>query len=162
MAANYFLKFEPEIKGESKQDGYTGQIEVLSFSWGVSQAGGFAYGTGGTAAKSNLQDLSVSFRQCEASPKLMQKCASGEHIDKATLTCLKSAGDAAQKYLEIELEDVVISSYQTGGSGDEVPIESMSLNFAKITEKYHVQGDEKGTTKLAGTGVWDQRTAKTK
>jgi type VI secretion system secreted protein Hcp len=160
MAANYFLKFTPEIKGESKQDQFAGQIEILSFSWGVSQAGGFSYGGGGTAAKANVQDLSVSFRQCAASPKLMQYCASGKHIDEALLTCLKASGDAAVKYLEVTLTDVVISSYQTGGSGDDMPIESMSLNFAKVKEEYFAQ-DDKGVTVSQGTGIWDQNTAKT-
>jgi type VI secretion system secreted protein Hcp len=161
MAANYFLSFEPAVEGESQQKGFEKQIEILSFSWGVSQAGGFSYGGGGGVAKANMQDLSVSFRQCAASPKLMQKCASGEHLDKAVLTALKAAGDSAAKYLEITLEDVIISSYQTGGSGDDVPIESMTLNFAKVTEEYFGQ-DDTGTAVSKGQGIWDQRTALTK
>ena len=63
-AANIFLKFEPEIKGESMQTGYDGQIEILSYSWGVTQAGGYesrtisartgqATLTGGTATVSS-------------------------------------------------------------------------------------------------------------
>jgi type VI secretion system secreted protein Hcp len=159
MAANYFLKFTPEIKGESKQSGYEDQIEILSFSWGVSQSGGYSYGTGGTSAKSNLQDLTVSFRMCPASPTLMQDCASGVHLDSAVLTCLE-AGTTPQKYLEITLTDVVISSYQTGGSGDDKPIESMSLNFAQIKKEYFKQND-KGIAESAGTGTWNQQTATT-
>ncbi len=161
MAANYFLKFEPEVKGESKQSGFEGQIEILSFSWGVTQSGGFSYAGGGSSAKSNLQDLSLSFRQCSASPKLMQHCASGKHLDKATLTCLKAGGDSAEKYQEVVMTDVIISSYQTGGSGDDMPIESMSLNFAKVEQEYFAQ-DDKGITKSGGKGVWDQQKATTK
>lgn len=157
MAANYFLKFDPEIKGESQQDGYAGQIEILSFSWGVSQSGGFSYGSGGTSAAANLQDLSVSFRHGPASPKLMLHCATGKHLTSAVLTCLKSAGDKAEKYLEITLTDVVISSYQTGGSGDDMPIESMSLNFAEIKEEYFVQKDD-GSVVSAGSGQFNQQT----
>jgi len=157
MAANYFLKFEPDtgVQGESTQKDHKDEIEVLSFSWGVSQAGGFSFSGGGGNSKANVQDLSVSFRQCKASPKLMEYCATGKHLDKATLTCLKAGGDAQQKYLEIILTDVVISSYQTGGSGDEMPIESMGLNFAKVEEKYYSQDDTGGVTE-AGTGVWNQ------
>jgi type VI secretion system secreted protein Hcp len=161
MAANIFLKFEPEVKGESKQKGYENQLEILSMSWGVTQAGGFAYSDGGGVAKSNLHDLSLSFRHCSASPKLMQYCASGKHLDKVTVTCLKAGGDAAQKYQVIVLEDVVISSYQTGTSGDEMPIESVSVNFAKVEQEYFAQ-DDKGITKSAGKGQWDQRKATTK
>ena len=136
MPANIFLKFEPDdtLKGESAQEEYKDQIEVLSYSWGVTQAGGFSYGTGGGVSKANVQDLSVSFRMSAASPGMMEKCATGDHLDKATLTCLK-AGGSQEKYHTIELEDVVISSYQTGGSGDDMPIESMTLNFSKVTQK---------------------------
>lgn len=161
MAANYFLKMTPEIKGESKQKGFDGQIEVLSFSWGVSQAAGFSYGGGGGVSKANVQDLSVSFRQNAASPKIMEFCASGKHIDEVILTCLRAAGDKAEKYLEITLTDVLISSYQTGGSGDDMPIESMSLNFQKVKEEYFTQ-DDKGIGKSAGVGTWDQGKASTK
>lgn len=157
MAANYFLKFTPPVEGESEQTGFEGQIEVLSFSWGVSNAGGFAYGGGGGVGKSNLQDLSVSFRHTKASPTLMQHCASGKHLDSATLTCLK-AGGKQEKYLQFTLNDVFISSYQTGGSGDELPIESMSLNFDEVEEASFVQ-DDKGTTKAGPKGKWNQSKA---
>jgi len=159
MAANIFLKFAPEIKGESKQTGYEDQIEILSYSWGVSQAGGYSYGQGGTSAKANLQDLSVSFRQCPASPKVMQYCASGKHLDTATLTCLE-ASETPEKYQEITLTDVIISSYQSGGSGDDKPIESMTLNFAQLKQEYFKQ-DDKGVVTSAATGQWNQQTAST-
>lgn len=157
MAANYFLKFTPEVKGESKQSGFEGQIEILSFSWGVSNAGGYSYAGGGGTAKANLQDMSCSFRACSASPTLMQHCASGKHLDSAKLTCLK-AGGKQEKYLEFELTDVIISSYQTGGSGDEMPIESMSLNFAKVVQSSYAQ-DDKGSTKAGPKGTYDQQKA---
>jgi type VI secretion system secreted protein Hcp len=157
VAANYFLKFDPEIQGESMQDDHTGEIEILSFSWGVTQSGGYSYGSGGTSAKANVQDLSVSFRMCPASPKLMQYCATGKHLDSALLTCLE-ASETPQKYLEITLTDVVVSSYQTGGSGDDKPIESMTLNFAKVDQEYFKQ-DDKGVVTSAAKGSWNQQTA---
>lgn len=157
MAANYFLKFAPPVDGESEQTGFVGQIEVLSFSWGVSNAGGFSYAGGGGSAKANMQDCSVSFRHCKASPTLMQHCASGKHLDSAELTCLK-AGGKQEKYLTILMTNVLISSYQTGGSGDEIPIESMSLNFDKVEEASFVQ-DDKGGTKAGPKGAYDQSKA---
>ena len=143
----------------SQQDGYKDQIEVLSFSWGVTQTGGYSYGTGGSAARSNLQDLSLSIRYGPASPKLFQYCASGKHLDSAVITCLQAGGDKPQKYLEIKLTDVIISSYQTGGSGDDKPIDSLSLNFAKVEYEAFSQ-DDKGITKSSGKGSWDQQKVK--
>lgn len=161
MAAAYFLKFTPDVPGEAQQEGFEKWIEILSFSWGVSQAGGFSYAGGGGVAQANVQDLSVSFRANKSSPKLMQFCASGKHLDDAKLTCLRAAGDKAEKYLEITLTDVIISSYQTGGSGDDFPVESMSLNFAKVKQEFFVQ-DDKGVAKSGGVGQWDQAKASSK
>jgi type VI secretion system secreted protein Hcp len=157
VPANYFLKFTPDIPGESLQTGYEGQIEILSFSWGVTQAGGYSYGQGGTSAKANVQDLSLSFRASPASPKLFQYSATGKHLDSAVLSALE-ASETPQLYNQITLTDVVISSYHTGGSGDDKPIESMTLNFAKIKTEYFKQ-DDKGVVTSAATGTWDQQKA---
>ena len=77
-----FLKFDPEIKGDSSAAGYEGQIEVTSYGFGVSQPGGFSFAKGGTKVQSQLHDLAVTFRMCAASPKLMQYCASGKHMTR--------------------------------------------------------------------------------
>lgn len=159
MAANVFFKLTPEEKGESLQKGYEGQIEVLSWSWGVSNAAGYSYGEGGGVSKANMQDLTISYRMCPASPKLMQSCALGKHYDEALLTMLKAAGEGQEKYLEVKLTDVIISSYQTGGSGDDIAIESASFNFAKVKVEYFKQ-DDKGVTKSAASGSYNQQTGK--
>ena len=75
----------------------------------------------------------------------------------AELTCLK-AGGKQEKYLTFNLKNVVVSSYQTGGSGDEMPIESVSLNFDEIEESSFVQ-DDKGSTKAGPKGKWNQSKA---
>jgi type VI secretion system secreted protein Hcp len=161
MPATMFLKFDPEIKGESSVTGYEGQIEVSDYRFGLTQTGGFSFAKGGTRVNSHLEDLTVVFRQCSASPKLMQNCASGKHLSKATLTATKAGGDKVAKYLEITLTDVVISSYRTGGSHtDDVPFDSISLNFAKIDQEYFAT-DNKGTATSAGKGTWNQQTGAT-
>jgi type VI secretion system secreted protein Hcp len=161
MPASIFLKFEPEIKGESSQKSYENQIEVLSFNFGVTQTGDFPWAKGGTRGQSTLHDLSVVIRMCSASPKLMQYCASGKHLDKATLTCLKAAGDKAAKYHEIKLTDVIVSGYHTGASdGDGVPQETITLNFAQIDQEYFAQ-DNKGVATSAAKGSWNQQTGAT-
>jgi type VI secretion system secreted protein Hcp len=160
MAANYFLNIdENKIAGQSQQEEHTDELEILSFSFGVSQQGGFSYASGGGSAKCNFQDLSVSFRMCSGSPEIMKACASGTHFDKITLTCLKAAGDKQEPYMTIVLERCIISSYQTGGSGDDMPIESMSINFEKVQQNYLAQNPSGGTD-TTGTGTYDLATAK--
>jgi type VI secretion system secreted protein Hcp len=79
----------------------------------------------------------------KASPKLLLSCANGAHIKSALLTCRK-AGKEQQEYLKIKFSDLLVSSFQTGGSqGDVVPVDSISINFSKIEYEYYPQ-DEKG------------------
>ena len=74
-----------------------------------------------------------------ASIGLMKACATGQHIKTATLSARK-AGKGQQEYLTFKFHDVLISSYQTGGSEDAVvPTDSVSFNFAKLEVDYKPQ-----------------------
>lgn len=136
-ADTYFLKLDG-IPGESTDSKHKGEIDILSFSWGMSNSGSFS-GGGGGAGKANLQDLSLTTQLSKASPKLYLACATGDHIKKATLTVRKQ-GKEAQEYYIITLEDVLVSGVQTGGAAGSSSItESLSLNFSKITWTYFPQ-----------------------
>jgi type VI secretion system secreted protein Hcp len=105
--------------------------------------GTHAGGGGGGAGKVNVNDFSFTMTVNKASPKLLLACASGEHIGDALLTCRK-AGKEQQEYLKITFTDLLVSSFQTGGSnGDVVPVDQVSLNFSKIEYSYAPQ-DNKG------------------
>lgn len=141
-SVDYFLKIDG-IEGESTDDRHKGEIEILSWSWGETNAGTMTRGGGGAGAgKVQMQDFHFVKSMDKASPALFLKCATGEHIKQATLTARKAGGDQ-QEYLKITLTDVLISSYQTGGSsGDVVPTDSFSLNFAKIEFEYKPQNPD--------------------
>jgi type VI secretion system secreted protein Hcp len=143
-----FLKIDG-IDGESADSKHKGEIELLSFSWGETQGGTFAQGGGGGAGKVSMQDIHFVSKVNKASPKLFLSCASGEHIKKATLTCRK-AGKDQQEFLKYTLSDILVSSYQIGGSssGDSIPLDQVSLNFAKIEIEYK---EQLATGALGGT-----------
>lgn len=137
-AVDYFLKIDT-IKGESKDSKHKDEIDVESWSWGENNAGGHAYGGGGGAGKVSMQDFHFVMRTCKATPELMLACAEGRHIKEATLTCRK-AGKEQQEYLKIKFSDLLISSYQTGGSsGEVVPMDQVSFNYSKIEYEYSPQ-----------------------
>jgi type VI secretion system secreted protein Hcp len=133
---DYFLKIDG-VEGESTDERHKGEIEILSFSWGETQTGTMTRGGGGGAGKVSMQDFHFTMAMNKASPMLFLKCATGEHIKQAVLTARKAGGDQ-QEYLKVTLTDVLITSYQTNGSGDQ-PIDSISLNFAKIEFEYKPQ-----------------------
>jgi type VI secretion system secreted protein Hcp len=139
MASDFFLKITGDsYKGESKDKTHKDEIQCLSWNWGESNSGTFGAGGGGGAGKVNFQDFSFTMYTCKASPNLMLACANGTHIDDATLTCRK-AGKEQQEFLVIKFSKLLISSYSLGGGGDEVPIESITFNFAKIDIAYKPQ-----------------------
>ncbi|HPE72176.1 MAG TPA: type VI secretion system tube protein Hcp [Candidatus Competibacter sp.] len=159
--ADAFLKIG-DVKGECKDHEFKEWIEVLSWSWGASQMGTAGHGTGLGASKVQMQDFSYTMHFCAASPELLLSCCSGHHYPEATLVMRKPTGkDGGQKkFLEFKFKDVIVSSYQTGGSdGAGLPIESLSLNFTNMTQEYFTQ-DEKGATKSAGKAGWDVKTNK--
>ncbi len=138
-AVDYFLKLKG-IEGESTDHKHKAEIDVESFSWGETNSGTQASGGGGGAGKVSMQDFHFVMRVSKASPKLMLACATGEHIGDGTLVCRK-AGTDQQEFMTIKMTDLLVSSYQTGGSahGDVVPMDQVSLNYAKIEFEYKEQ-----------------------
>jgi len=138
-AVDYFLKIEG-IEGESADAKHKGEIDLESWSWGESQSGVHSAGGGGGAGKVHMQDFHFVMRMNKASPKLMLACASGQHIPKAILT-MRKAGKQQQEYAKITLSELLVSSFQTGGSakGEIIPLEQISLNYAKIEFEYKEQ-----------------------
>jgi len=143
MAVDYFLKIDG-IPGESTDAKHKDEIDLVGWSWGEANSGKHDSGGGGGAGKVQMQDFTFSMRINKASPKLFLACASGLHIKEALLTCRK-AGKDQQEYLKIKFSDLLISTYQTGGStGQEVPVEQISFNFSKIEQSYAPQNEKGG------------------
>ena len=153
-AVDYFLKIDG-VDGESEDAKHKGEIHIESFSWGATQTGAHAAGGGGGAGKVAMQDFHFVMKVNKASPKLMLACASGEHIKKAVLTCRK-AGKDQQEYMVVTFSDLLVSSYQTGGSGagDPLPTEQIALNFAKVEMDYKTQKAD-GTLGPSTKAGWD-------
>jgi type VI secretion system secreted protein Hcp len=158
-AVDYFLKVDG-IEGESKAAGHEKQIDLESWSWGASQSGIHATGGGGGAGKVSMQDFHFVMKINKASAPLMLACAEGKHIKEATLTCRK-AGGKQEPFLTVVMSDLLVSSYQTGGSGhsDIVPTDQISMNFSKIKIHYKDQKPDGGLN--AGTPLgWDVKAGK--
>ena len=153
-AVDYFLKIDG-IAGESQDSKHKDEIELQSWSWGEANSGSHAVGAGGGAGKVQMQDFHFVMTENKASPILMLACAGGDHIKKAQLTCRK-AGKDQQEFLVIKFSDLLVSSFQTGGSahGDIVPTNQISLNFSKIEYEYKPQKAD-GTLDSPSKAGWD-------
>ncbi|HVP47650.1 MAG TPA: type VI secretion system tube protein Hcp [Bryobacteraceae bacterium] len=153
-AVDFFLKIDG-IDGESADSKHKNEIDIMSWSFGVTNSGTMAMGGGGGAGKASFNDFHFVMHVNKASPKLELACASGEHIKKAVLTCRK-AGKDQQEFLKYTFSDCIVSSFQQGGShsGDIVPTDQISLNFAKIETEYKAQKAD-GTLDGAIKSGWD-------
>lgn len=137
MASDIFAKIG-DIKGESADAKHKEEIEVLSFSWGVTNTPVMAPGAGGGAGKATFQDLSIVHTIDKASPMLLKACATGTHVKEVTITHRK-AGGTQHEYLIVKLNEVIITGVTHGGTTGQPTSETVSLTFAKIALEYRPQ-----------------------
>jgi len=159
MAMDIFIKIG-DLKGESVDDKHKDEIQVLAWSWGMSQSGTTHMGPGGGSGKANFQDLSITHYIDKCSPNLMLACANGKHFSEALLT-VRKAGEKPLEYLKITMTDLIVTSVTTGGSGGEDRLtENVSLNFAKFKVEYTPQKKD-GSGDAAVTASYDIASNKT-
>ena len=153
MAVDMFIKIG-DLKGESVDDKHKGEIDVLAWSWGLSQSGTTHMATGGGAGKVNVQDISLTKYVDKSSPNLIQYCCNGKHFADALLT-VREAGENPLEYLKITLKDLMIAAVTTGGSGGEDRLTvNVTLNFAEFKVEYTPQKKD-GTGDAAVTVGWN-------
>ena len=138
MSADIFLKIG-DIKGESTDDKHKEEIDVLSWSWGVSQTGSMHTGGGGGLGKASFSDLKFSHYVDKASPVLLKTCAILDHVKEAQLT-VRKAGKTPQEFLLIKMSDVIVTSVTPlNEDRDGGIVESVALQFAKVDLEYKPQ-----------------------
>ncbi len=151
MAVDMFLKLDG-VDGESVDIKYAKWIEVLSFSWGISDGSKptNAPGKAPSARRAQVTDLSITKFLDSSSPKLFEKCCEGEHIGGATLV-MRKAGEKPLEFYKIKLTDILISGVQNGGAGGGIATELVSFSFASSMIS---AADEKGSfTSVSSCGA---------
>jgi type VI secretion system secreted protein Hcp len=132
--ADMFLKIQG-VTGEAADADHKGEIDVVSWSWGI-QAPTSMPGKG--AGKASISELAIVKRVDQSSPTLMSYIRSHKEVAKATLT-VRKAGTTPLEYFRIELEKVRITSLNAGSEESELN-ERLSLGFEKIRVTYTPQG----------------------
>lgn len=153
---DYFLKIDG-IPGESTVKGHANEIELKSFSWGLSQANVSKTGAGGGAGKAVFDEFNFRALVSKASPLLFLNTAKGTHIKEVILT-VRKAGENPIDYYKVTMSDVLISSYHSTGNNGGQPVDNVSLTFGKIEFEYKVQNSEGDSNSVKGG--WDLKTNK--
>ena len=122
-----------DVVGDATKVGYEKWIDVASWSWGATNPTTVGAGTGISAGKVSVSDLSLMKFADSATPRMMDAVAKGAHFPKAALAVRRSSDGF--EYLRIRLEDVMVSSDQLSAGGER-PSESVALSFARYVLDY--------------------------
>ena len=155
MAIDAFLKITG-IAGESYIEGHENEIDVLSWSWGMSNSSG-THERIRTSASASVNDITITKNVDKATPDLMMAVCNGDWFCEAKLVCRKAGGEKPLENLKILMMDVYVISLSTGGSDGELQMtEQITLNFGKVYVEYIEQLAEGGPGATPKMG-WDMK-----
>jgi type VI secretion system secreted protein Hcp len=149
MAVSIVIKIG-KIQGESLVTKHEKEIDVLEWSWGLTQSASAHVATGAGSGSADVRDLTIKKYVDSATPTLLQECFYGHDHKDATLTVLKAGGKTAIEMVKMTMSGTVfISSVNTGyPTPDDRYTETVTLNFAKVKFEYTGQNADqsKGAT----------------
>lgn len=159
MSSDFHIKFDG-VEGESIHKDHKGEIEILSWSWGVNNASGAASGGGSGKGQANATDFNFVHLYDKASTVLAKHCVSGKHFKEVVMTCRKS-GEGQQDFLKVTFKEAFITSVNTGGSQGGDLTEQVSFSFKDVEFAYKAQ-DDKGAGKGEVKFGWNTATKETR
>lgn len=136
------------LRGDSTDKNHVNDADVLAFAWSASQNVSMHSGTGASAGKPSLQDLTITKYLDSMSVGLQAALFKGANLLSVVLRTYK-AGQSQLNYLTYELTDVLVTSYGINGTGGEDGFtETLTFNFSKIkiTTYKTVGGANTGTS----------------
>lgn len=153
MAAGMFLKLAG-IPGESQDAKHKGEIDILGWSWGVSETAATSSGGGAAAGKANFRQLSVQKLLDLSSAPLFAAVAKGSHIATATLA-VSTTGSTPEEFLVRNMKDVLITSVSIAETQTENrPVETVALTFSQIDFEY-TEFSASGAKGATNSFKWD-------
>jgi type VI secretion system secreted protein Hcp len=138
MSVEMFLKMDG-ITGGSKNYDYKGWADVVSWGWGMGSNRHSAQVTEND--KTSFREISIVKRIGMDSPAMMLLYAQGRTIQHADLNIIPVVAkrEAKQKYLSMQMEDVLVKSIITGGnSSEDFFNENIILLFGRIRFEYNI------------------------
>jgi type VI secretion system secreted protein Hcp len=150
-SADYYLKIDG-VEGESTADRHAGEIDIESFTWGISQS---SLLNCTTSARTAFQPILIVKRIDKSSPVLMQAVANGKHIARAVLSA-ERAGERPFTFSRITFGELVVAGYSLGVGPGALPVDQFSLSYATIKFEYIQQRPDGGAGKTT-TFCWNVR-----
>lgn len=152
MAVSICIKIG-SIKGESVIKGHEKEIDVLEWSWGLTQSASAHVSTGAGSGSADVRDLTIKKYVDASSPTLLQETFYGTDHKEAVLTVMKAGGKTPIDMVKMTMSGTVfISSVNTGQpEPNDRYTETVTLNFAKVKFEYTGQNaDQSKGASVAG------------
>jgi type VI secretion system secreted protein Hcp len=128
-----FLKIQG-VTGEARDADHKGEIEVVSWSWGMQAPSSV---TGQASARASMTEVVVVKHVDQATPTLMTFLRNHKVCPSAQLI-VRKAGTTPLEYFRIEMENVRVTSVTTESENADL-VERVRLGFTKIKVVYTPQ-----------------------
>ena len=150
----------PGVPGDSTAKGFEGQIELLTWAWGVDNSASIGSpGGGGGSGKATPRDVIVLAESGIQSPPLLLDTNTGRHVQSALLSCVRP-GKKAFTFMTLKFEELLVTSYAvTPDPTDGHPLDLVHLVFAKVTHTVIPQNPD-GSAGTPVTTSFDYTTGK--
>lgn len=131
-----YMKVEG-IDGSVTAKGFEQWIELSSFHFATSRA--ISMEAGNTSNRSHgrpsISEIVVTKLMEQSSFGLLQDALRGDKGKKVTIKIVEVAQDKFREYVSYELDDTLLSGYSVS-TGGEVPSETVTLSYSKITTSF--------------------------
>jgi type VI secretion system secreted protein Hcp len=142
----------PGVTGTSMVKGFVGQIELMSYSHGISmQVTGDVSNAERTSGKPRHQDFHVTKYMDQSSPTLYQKLCQGADLGAVIVTVGRNDNGNIIPLIVYTFGQAMLSSVSVGGGGGDKPVESLSINYGSIKWDYQAQKETGGKGGTAST-----------
>jgi type VI secretion system secreted protein Hcp len=131
-----------QIQGNVTAAGYEGQIELMSFSHGLSHPQST---TDGVSGKLDVAEITVTKTTDRASPRVIEAAITGTVFAKAKITFASTDQDRFVAYLEVDLGNARVTSVATSSGGDR-PVEQLSLACEQVRWTFVEPGAREAVT----------------
>jgi len=151
MSGDFHIKFTG-IDGESLSKDHKGEIEVLSWAWGLSSSVPAAGGGGGAGGRPRAEPFSFTHLYDKASPVLAAFAASGRRVKQAWVSA-RRGGEGQRDFLTVTMSDVSITDVHQHADEDGIT-ETVSVSAGHVTFEYRPMSPD-GSLEPAVKFDWD-------
>ena len=133
MATRHYIKFDG-IDGESTSKDHKGEIEVLSWAWGLSAVASGARG-GAAERRPKAHDFTFTHLYDKASPLLARAVATGKAIKHVLLSSRKASG-GQKDFLKVTMKEVFVTSVEQVADESAGITEAVTLSSRNVSFEY--------------------------